>query len=64
MWLHYVLSIVMLGFSAVTPVSEVDLRVSTRKEVLNGVSAGIHAFSQIELLNLVSLIRAYFHASI
>jgi len=52
MWIRNVLSIIVLGFSAVTPVAEVDLRVSTRNEVLNGVSAGIHAFSQIELLNL------------
>lgn len=55
MRLPRLISTVLLGCCAVIMAADnVNLRVSTRKEVLKGVSAGIHAFSQIELLNLVS----------
>jgi hypothetical protein len=56
MRLPYLISLALLGCCAVIMAADnVDLRVSTRKEVLKGVSAAIHAFSQVELLNLVSV---------
>ena len=36
---------------------EIHLKITTRNEVLKGVLAGIHAFSQIELLNTVSTLE-------
>ena len=36
---------------------DIYLKISTRNEVLKGVLAGIHAFSQFELLNTVSALR-------
>ncbi|KAI2491108.1 hypothetical protein MHU86_23459 [Fragilaria crotonensis] len=35
-----------------------QLRITTRSEVLKGVLAGIHAFSQVEILNIVSRTRS------
>jgi hypothetical protein len=58
MRLPYLISLALLGCCAVIMAADnVDLRVSTRKEVLKGVSAAIHAFSQVELLNLVSSVH-------
>lgn len=56
MRLPSLISLALFGCCAVIMAADnVELRVSTRKEVLKGVSAAIHAFSQVELLNLVSV---------
>jgi hypothetical protein len=55
MRLPHLLSLLLMGCSAVIMANEdIDLKISTRNEVLKGVLAGIHAFSQFELLNTVS----------
>ena len=49
-------SVVLLGCNAVMMANDnLQLMITTRPEILKGVLAGIHAFSQIELLNIVSM---------
>ena len=58
MRLPHLLSLLLMGCSAVIMANEdIHLKITTRNEVLKGVLAGIHAFSQIELLNTVSTLK-------
>ena len=55
MWLHCLFVLALVALTAMADGSIPHLHVNIRMEALTGVSAGIHHFSQIDLLNKVSL---------